>query len=444
MRTIISLIIFILLLYWVCKIYLSNKTGFRIAQYEKGEYYLLPRNMYFVIFTVCTAPIFLGILSLLKYGLWFATILLLIFAGKLQIKIERITTMYIIFFLWLCYTMTYTTATYDGFMLLIKYSIPMLFLWLGYSAISNEKDLIVFLKVVNIVVCIYCFFIGGQGCKVIPWFYYGAIGQQFLKYAGFADYLTSIFIIPIMLYWLTHKKRYIFCALWLILSTVLESVRTGMGGMLLVFVVALLLKNKAKAIPGVIFAGAMFIGIILFVPEVNEKFFGDYAGTISATDIIQGDALSQNNIETSGRTETWEMIMEYCYKGNETFGSGLGVSMRFLKAAAANGYGITIMHNDYVQIISDTGIIGIILIGLFYLIFLLKGIKFIILKRYSTSVRITGIMAVSSMAGTAFSMYFDNVVSHSMSSLVMPFIFLGFFLKFIDIDENKHISEQKD
>ena len=41
----------------------------------------------------------------------------------------------------------------------------------------------------------------------------------------------------------------------------------------------------------------------------------------------------------------------------------------------------------------------------------------------------------------AFSMYYDNVVSHSMSSLVMPFIFLGFFLKSIDIDAYKQLSE---
>lgn len=436
MRTIISLIIFILLLYWVCKIYLSNKTGFRIAQYEKGEYYLLPRNMYFVIFTVCTAPIFLASLSLLKYGLWFATILLLIFAGKLQIKIERITTMYIIFFLWLCYTMTYTTVPRDGVMMLIKYSLPILFLWLGYSAISNEKDLIVFLKVVNIVACIYCFFIGGQGWKLIPWFYYGIIGNQFSTYAAFADYLTSIFIIPIMLYWLTHKKRYIFCALWLILSTVLESVRTGLGGMLLVFVVALLLKNKAKAIPGVIFAGAMFIGVILFVPEVNEKFFGDDAGTISATDIIQGDALSMENIEMSGREYMWERVKENCYYGNEVFGGGLGTSGRFVKDyGIANDY-LEMMHNDYLQIICDTGLIGILLFTLFYIVVIIKITRHIVFRNSAVLVKITGIMALSSMVGIGFCMYFDNVVSNSMQSLVMPYIYLGFFLKAIKLENS--------
>ena len=161
MRTILSLIIFVVLLYWIGQIYLSNKKKFRAVRYGQGEYYLLSRNMYFVIFTVCTAPIFLGSLALLKYGLWFVAMLALLIVGKVRIKFEFMTVMYSIFFLWLCYTMTYTTAPRDGAMMLIKYSLPMLFLWLGYSGLSNEKDLIIFLKVVNIAACIYCGFMGG-------------------------------------------------------------------------------------------------------------------------------------------------------------------------------------------------------------------------------------------------------------------------------------------
>ena len=441
MKTILSLLIFVVLAIWVGQIYLSGKKKLRLVEVGKKEYYLLSQNMYFVIFTVCTAPIFLGSLSLLKYGLWFMTILALIFVGKVRLKFEAITGMYAVFFLWLCYTMTYTTATYDGFMLLIKYMIPMLFLWLGYSGLRNEKDLIIFLQVVNIVVCVYCFFIGGQGCKLMPWLYYGPIGGQFLKYAGFADFLTSIFVVPIMLYWLTKEKKYILCALWMVLSTVLESVRTGMGGMMLVFVLALLLRYKMKALPGVLFAGALFLGVILFVPEVNEKFFGEDAGKVSATDIVQGDAMSMENINTSGRTGTWEMIMEEFYEGHEIQGSGLGMSTAYLKYLHVTTGAIALLHNDYVQIISDTGVVGVVLIILFYVSILLKGITYVVLKRSSSCVKITGIMAVSSMAGIAFSMYFDNVVSHSMSSLVMPFIFLGFFLKSIDLDANKQLSK---
>ena len=437
MHTILSLIIFIILLVWVIKIYFSDKKQFRTIHNGTREGYLLSRNMYFVIFTVCTAPIFLASLSLLKYGLWFVTMLLLLFTGRVRAKFEAITITYIIFFLWLCYTMTYTTAPRDGIMMLIKYSLPMLFLWLGYSAINNEKDLIVLLKVVNIVACVYCLLIGGQGCNLMPWLYYNIFKGLFSTYAGFADYITSIFIIPILLYWLTKEKKYIFCALWMVLSTVLESVRTGMGGMMLVFAFAMALRYKTKAIPGLLFAGAFFISIILFVPKVNEKFFGEKAEKVTATEIVQGDALSFENIEMSNRDIMWQRVKDNCYYGNETFGGGLGTSGRFVKDYGRARNYLDMMHNDYLQIICDTGLVGITLLTIFYIMVILKVTYHVMARRSTALVKYTGIMALSSMVGIGFCMYFDNVVSNSMQSMVMPYIFLGFFLKALDLEKRE-------
>ena len=433
MKTILSLLIFVVLAIWVGQIYFGKKK-LRMVEVGKKEYYLLSPNMYFVIFTVCTAPIFLGSLSLLKYGLWFAVMLALLFVGKVRVKFEAMTVMYSIFFLWLCYTMTYTTVPRDGAMMLIKFSLPMLFLWLGYSGLSNEKDLIIFLKVVNIAACIYCGFMGGFAWIFIRPLYLFSIGI-FSVYAAFADFLTAVFIVPILLYWITKEKKYIFCALWMVLSTVLQSVRTGMGGMLLVFCIALLLKNKAKAIPGLAVAGAMFLSVVLFVPSVNEKFFGDDAGTVSATDIVQGDAMSLENIETSGRESLWEFVLDNCYYGNESFGGGLGTSGRFMKNYGEANDTLDVMHNDYLQILCDAGIVGIVLIALFYLSVVLKVTSNVALRRSSTLVKLTGIMALSSLAGIGFSMYFDNVVSNSMQSMVMPYIYLGFFLKALDLEK---------
>ena len=417
------------------KIYFTNDVQMRVVSRIWEEPYLLSPNMYFTIFTICTAPIFLGSLSLFKYALWFLLILLLIFTRVIRIRLEWMTLTYALFFAWLCITMTYTPVPRDGAMMLVKYALPMLFLWLGYSSLSNEKDVIVLLKVVNIVGCLYCCFIGGQGCKLMPWLYYGVLAGPFSTYAGFADFLTSIFIVPILLYWLTREKKYIFCALWMILSTVLESVRTGMGGMLLVFAFAILLRDRWKAVPGLLLAVAVFVGTILFVPDVNKKFFGDEAGTVSATEIVSGDALSMDKMETSGREYTWKMILETFYKGNEWMGSGLSTAKSYLLNAFLNKeIGIGLMHNDYVQLLAEAGIIGVSLLVLFYISVIFKVAAHVLFRRSTSLVKVTGIMALSSMAGIAFCMYFDNVVSNSMQSMVMPYIYLGFFLKALDIE----------
>lgn len=435
MQTILSLLILVWLIHRIYKIYFTNDVHMRVVRRIWDEPYLLSPNMYFTIFTICTAPIFLGALSLYKYALWFLLILALIFTRGIRIRWEWMTITYALFFAWLCVTMTYTPVPRDGAMMLIKYSLPMLFLWLGYSSLSNEKDVIVLLKVVNIVGCVWCLVMGGFAEKFIFPLYVFLMGIC-STYAGFADFLTSIFIVPILLYWLTKDRKYVYCALWMILSTVLQSVRTGMGGMLLVFAFAILLRDKWKAVPGLLLAGAMFVGTILFVPDVNKKFFGEEAGKVTATDIVHGGAMSMDKIEMSGREYMWERVLENCYKGKELIGGGLGTSGRFVKSYGQATNGLEMMHNDYLQILCDSGKVGIALLIFFYLTVILKVFVNVAMRRSSSMVSVTGIMALSSMAGIAFCMFFDNVVSNSMQSMVMPYIYLGFFLKAIDMEQS--------
>lgn len=433
MKSIVSLSLFVIIFIWVCKIYISDKKKFRIVEYNRGEQYLLTRNMYFAIFTVCTAPLFLAPYALLKYGLWFAGIFLLIFTNHIRMKLESVMTLYLVFFFWLALTMTWTTAPRDGYMMLIKYFIPIEFLWLGYSSLRNEKDLVIFLKIVNMTACIYCFISGGFADVLISPIYTFSMNIC-TTYAGFSCFLISVFIVPILLYWLTKENKYIYCALWMLLSPILQSVRTGIGGMMLVFCVAVYLRYKQRSLPALFFAGAVFLGVILFVPGVNEKFFGEKAGTVTGSDIVQGDALSLDNIEMSGREQMWERVKENCFYGNEIFGGGLGTSGRYVKNYGKATQGLQMMHNDYLQIHCDAGLVGISLLTIFYVAFILKVFAHVVLRRSTVLVRLTGIMALSSMVGMGFAMYFDNVVSNSMQALVMPFIYWGFFFKALDLE----------
>lgn len=433
MKPIVSLLLFIVLILWIFTIYFTDKKKFRLVEYNPGEKYLLSRNMYFIILTVCTAPVFLAPYALLKYGLWFSVMLFLIFSGKMRLKTDTTMIMYIVFFLWLCFSMTYTSYYWQGTMMLVKYSLPLLFLYLGYSSLRNEKDLIIFLKVINWTACVYCLIMGGVACKFVPSLYYSLDGIVSV-YAAFADFLVVVFIVPILLYWLTKDMKYIYCALWMVLSTVLESVRTGMGGMVLVFGFAMFLRYKSRSLPGLLGAGAFFIGLILFVPSVNEKFFGENAGTVTGEDIVQGNALSLDNIEMSGREYLWENAKKYCYEGHELKGKGLGSAEYFCKYLMYDDGHESKMHNDYIVLQCDAGNIGAGLLILFYVVVVLKVFAHVVLRKSDVLVKITGIMALSSMAGIAFCMYFDNVVSNSMQSMIMPYIYLGFFLKALDIE----------
>lgn len=438
MTFILSLICLIGFAYWICKIYFTSFEKQRVFTIDKNDsrIFLMTKEMYFVIFTVCTAPFFLSSLSLVKYGLWFLVLWMLIIYKRITIRWEAITMSYVVLFGWFFISFLFSPAKYEGFMLLIKYSIPLLFLWLGYSAIDDEYSLFIFMKRVFAAIVVYAFFIGGISAQYMPWLYFSPVGGVFLKYAGFADYLTSLFVVPLALYWLTKKTVYLWGALWLLLSTILEAVRTGLGGMFLVTVTASFLWYKVKAIPYIALTIIVAFAVVLYVPEVNRKFFMEKAGKVTSTDIIEKDAMSLDKIGTSGRSAMWEAIMKKCSTSHPVAGSGLGVAIKQMKQWHLSKGMESLIHNDYVQILAETGYVGIVLIGVFYLVLLLKTGVYVFSPKASSRVKIAGIMAVSSMAGIGFSMGFDNVVSHSMTSLIMPFIFIGFFLKFADLESS--------
>lgn len=439
MTLILHFIILIILCTISIQIYSANFNNRRILKHPSSNtsVYLMSPHTYLLIFIVGTAPFFLGSLSLVKYAFYYVMIIYLICVSKLVIKIDIIVVSYLLFLGWTLFSISYSENYYEGVMLLIKYSYPLLFLWLGYNAIEDKYSLYYFLKAITIIACIYALLIGGFSAKFMPWLYYSEFGRIFLKYAGLADFFTSIWVVPLTLSWITNKKRYLLVAIWLLLSTVLESVRTGIGGIFVVGIFYSFSRFKMKSIP---FIGATtigFIAIILLVPKVNNKMFGDKASQIEAKDIIANNALSLDNIQTSGRSFLWELALKKYYEPSPLIGSGVGSTTHYIKERARKLQAIPLLHNDYVQILCDTGLVGIILFSLFYLTVLCKTMYYIWIKNNRIWVAISATMAVSSLAGIAFSMAFDNVVSHSMTSLINPFIFIGFFLKFIDLHTNE-------
>lgn len=432
MAVLLSIVLLIAYTYISIKIlkgdYLIQKIVY-VSEYDDIYYEMNPLMIY-LIFVIVTAPVFLiPPFSLIKYAVYFISLIFLLQNGRLKAPHGWITRFYWIFFVWLVFSALRSPYYSESTALLIKYMIPILSLYLGYSAVKQTYDIYFLIRFVLLYVLVYTFLIGGLSAKYYPWLYYSPIGAQFLKYAGFADYLTSLFCLPLVMVWITRNKKWYWIAIAMLLSTILETVRTGLGGIFIVTIVFIFYKYKWKSIPlvGVIVAG--MIAVILYIPEINQKFFGENAGTISAEAIIKDNAMSLDNIQNNGREFMWTAVMNKCYNGHEIIGSGLGSAgtyLRYLKENVIKMANMSVLlHNDYVQIMCDTGLIGLSLI----IIFLLTLIVSVTSKIWNTndfSVKITGIMAISSMCGVAFSMGFDNVVSHSMTSLIMPFFLLAF------------------
>lgn len=170
MITIINGLLLFLFAYFSMVIFLPVFDNKRWIQWgkESEECYQLNRVLFYLIFIICSAPFFLGQFSIIKYSIYFITLLLLISRGMILIRFNSIVNAYIIFLLWLAITMIWSSAPFDAILLLIKYSIPLLSLWLGYSAIQGEYDLYFFAKYVTRYSLIYALFLGGISAVFAP------------------------------------------------------------------------------------------------------------------------------------------------------------------------------------------------------------------------------------------------------------------------------------
>ncbi len=431
MFSVINTILLVLFSVLSLKIFSRRFNKRRILQLPNGKPYRINKNMYYLIFVVCTAPFFLGELSLLKYFVYFITLLILLYSNRIQIKNDGIVKSYFVFFIWSVISLMWSIYPYNGFTMVVKLLLPIVSLWLGYSAIERNEDFYFFAKYTTKWAVIYSFFIGGISAVFMPALYF-FLNNIFITYAGLADYYTSIFPLCFALAWIMHQKKKNYAkAVLLLVSTTLEAVRTGLGGMTIGGTVFTLFKNRAKALPAVFFIGAIAIGILLYVPSVNQKFFKGGDG-VTASEL---SGKSFDDIQSNGREEMWENLLYRFYEPSPITGSGLGTATGFMKDKV-RGYTesmIVLIHSDYVQILCDTGQIGLGLFILFVITVLIKTGTAAISSR-NLYTKISAIVAASSLAGIVFSMGFDNVLSHSMTSLINPFIFIGFFLKFKDLE----------
>lgn len=179
------------------------------------------------------------------------------------------------------------------------------------------------------------------------------------------------------------------------MSTVLEVVRTGIGGIFLATAFFLISYYRLRALPWLFGLSLLGAGAIFFIPAVHEKMFMDSQTTISSMD---SSSINFENIQSNGRELIWNTNLELFYKPNPITGAGLGESMEFTK----ENFAVKLIHNDYVQILCDTGLVGISLFAIFFVMAILKVTILSTQYKHNKLIRLSGAMALGSCAGVFF------------------------------------------
>lgn len=330
---------------------------------------------------------------------------------------------YVIYLLWLCIGLFYTPAPDYGIRVILKYLYPLLIiLFASAAARSFDVSLKAGLGARKVaLISIGVFFIPYVELLFPGVFWYGT--------ASAINYI-AMFILSLALYYHTDDKRknLILCLIF-ILPCILWVFRTSIAGTVLAAATFFFFRYKLKSIPAIFAILGISLIAIFSIPSLKEKmFYGDTDVSISQ---MESGSISMDDINTNGRLAVWEWSTTKFFSNHEIAGYGTG-NLQEVFYSLKHPFGtIKIVHNDYVQILCDNGIIGLLLFGISFIGLIIHCFFVYNNKQYSLGIRIFAITAGASAAGMLLTMYTDNVVNYSMATLSYPCGFYGMMLGMI-------------
>lgn len=422
MYLILHALTFIFLSAYAFRLMISKPSFVKLSKNKK---ILLSGREKFLLFTLITGMFQVGMFSSLRLMVWIAIIASSFFIYHKSPRLNRVIFIYILFLLWISISILWSPSFEYGFREFLKYSYPILILLFAFTFIHSKDFIFLAMKWMLIVAFWVSLLLGGVMTHLIgTWYFY--LGGMFWPISTLADYLAVMSAVSFVMWWRTKEKKYLFLIAWFILSAILQSVRTGILSIGVMLIVASYLRYRLLSLPYIV--GAIAIGLfsILYIPQIKDKMFFNPNEITTVNDIFV--AQEDGNVNTNERSDMWEHLLARFYKNHQLAGSGLGAVQHYMYENYVFG-GLHVPHSDYVQMLCDTGEIGLFLYLLFPFLFYIYAKKFLH-KRPTTPLRSSAILALLSYSAVLPAMAFDNVVNYSFASHSYPFIFIGIFLAY--------------
>ncbi len=391
--------------------------------FDKQISFSVTNSQYLLLFLLASAILGCGgdlMASRLLTSIILAFLMLLI--NNKRIEFSRTVFLYFFYLLWLIIATIYSPSQYYGLRVFLKYLYPFLMMLFASQVTTSE---VFYLKGIQIILRIALF---GALCLLV-FYWIPVLGSVVLLLTYYGTAILDFFPVAIAISFLYYshfkKKKYLFYIFIFFLSSVVHTNRTGILAAFITIIIAALVRYRLKALPYIIGGLVIFGGAVLSIPEFRAKMFKKQ---MNVDEIVERrDELTVDDINTNGRSAMWEWSLNNFYKNKEWTGSGLGVTQRAFQGNLTP-FNMPAVHNDYIQIICDTGLIGLILYGL-TLLSLIAHCFIVYFKTYChPAVKFAAFVAGVSMAGMVSTLYTDNVVNYSLMTLGFPFALYGMML----------------
>ena len=433
MFTLLNVLVFFFLVGYAFKLLVSSPSYVKLSKTEK---YLLTGREKFLLFTLVTGMFQVGVslgginLSAFRLMIWIGFVLFAFMFYKTP-KFSPVYFMYLAFLTWMAASLFWTDSVGYGLRAYLKYLYPFLIMLFAMTFVKSPQFIYIAMRRMIIVAFVLSIFLGGEMTYVVGiWRFYG--NGLFWPYSTLADFLGIMSGVSFVMWWRTGEKKYLLLIAWFFLSSVLQSVRTGLLAIFLVLMVASYLRFKALSIPYIV--GLLFVAAasVVFIPQVHDKMFNASAKVSNINDL---SSISTDNIDSNARFAMWAWAMQKFYDGHEATGSGLGTVQQYMYENFVWG-GLHVLHNDYVQMLSDVGLTGLVLYALFPISIFFYAWRPIMSRNFN-GYKTSWLLAVLAYISTLTTMMTDNVVNYTFAVHSMPFILIGVAIAYKKIEKEQ-------
>lgn len=417
MVTFICILYFIILTYIGFHLLYKPTTQFR-APFLRSDYMLCNGQESLLIFIFWTGLI--GLIPVLSIRLGVLELLCILGIMKTRDKVIWSTPLklYLLFLIWVIIGCFYTPSAMFGVRMFLKYLYPFLIALFASCVVKNSE--IAFKGMlgdrVTATIVLLSVFVPGIGLLFQSVFWNrAALTTHFITLCMFS---LAVYVLGI------QKKKNLLWFIVFALPCFLWAFRTGILGLAIGLAAFSFAKYRLQSIPFIVAIAVLALCSIFYIPKIKKKMFFN-PDEVTMVDYLTGN-VHENNINTSGRNEMWKKVTPF-YENNKLIGSGTGrVQKYFYTEIIGFGRGGQ-LHNDFLLMLCDNGLIGFVLYILSYLGVLLHC-TWIYKQTNNRELKALSLTAGASLCGVLITLYSDNSVSYSMCTLSYPWGLYGMVL----------------
>ena len=325
---------------------------------------------------------------------------------------------YAAYLCWIIVGISYSEYPVYGVRVLLKNIYPLVIMIFASAVVRDREVFIKSLTVARVVAIasIVVAFVPGVS-HIMPIFWYST---------ALAIAYISMMIMSLGLYFHTDEKyKNAILTIVFLIPCFVWVLRTSIMGSAVALMTFFFIKYRLRSLPVVFGVVLLSVLAVFSIPSLHEKMFR--ADNVTIEEFQDGE-ISKDDIDSNGRFDMWEWSMDNYYKDNKLIGSGSGMLQEAFYSLRHPFGSIRIVHNDYVQILCDNGLIGITLFLLSFILLITHCFAVYNTKSEDASVRLCAIIAGASAAGVIVTMLSDNVTNYTMATLSYPCGIYGMML----------------